>query len=146
MGMNQQLWDKFKAMDVSEPRRLRPDWSRNVERIDMEVDHRVEWQLLGDADRLWGDSMPNYELLDQPSNSSAGSALQNNIENERKHLARVSGDQKWLWQRLVFTHLVVPSTRSSAMRWLPEEIESGMHYFALLNLQRQRRQRPRKKQ
>jgi hypothetical protein len=143
MGMNQRIWDKFEAMDISESRRLRPDWFKNVERMGMEVDHRVEWQLLGIADRSWGDSMANYELLDQQSNSSAGSTLQKNIQKERQRLARVTGNSLWLTQRIVFTQLIVSSSREVAKRWLPEEIENGLHYFALLDIQRSRG--PRKK-
>jgi hypothetical protein len=133
-----EIWTHFEERGISENRRLRPNWSRAVERIAMEVDHRVEWQLLNTSHRTWGDTMANYELLDQPSNGSAGSTLRANIQTERTRLATVTQDSSWLTKRIVFTQLVVPSERSPAQRWLPDEIQQGRHYYALLEHERGR--------
>jgi hypothetical protein len=143
MEIYSEIWQRFEQMEISETRRLRPDWSRTLPRVDMQVDHRVEWQLLGTANRRWGDTIANYELLDQPSNGSAGSTLRSNIQAERQRLATSTGNPSYLTHPLVFTDLVVPSTVSGAMRWLPEEIQQGDHYYALLGHQRDRIRRGR---
>ncbi len=134
MGMREEIWQAFEDMGVGEVRRLRPDWSRYSDRVSMQVDHRVEWQLLGPGDRQWGDTMPNYELLDARSNATSGSTLRANIQRERADLASRTGNPAWLTQRIVFTQLVVPGSSSGAARWLPEQIQEGEHYHALRRL------------
>jgi hypothetical protein len=143
MEMSLEAWHNFDRMGISENRRLRPDWSRELPRVNMQVDHRVEWQLLGTANRAWGDTISNYEQLDQASNGSAGSTLMNNIQNERQRLKTATGNPGWLKQRIVFNNLSVPSTASRAMRWLPEQIQQGKHYDALLRHERDRLRRGR---
>lgn len=143
MGIYPEIWQKFENMGISENRRLRPNWSRTMPRVDMQVDHKVEWQLLGPANRTWGDSITNYELLDQPSNSRVGPAIQNNIQRERERLATATGNPGWLTQRIVFNQLRVSGGGSGAMRWQPEEIQEGKHYDALTRFERDRLRRGR---
>ena len=137
MGMSQITWQRFDALDIAESRRLRPNWTRTApEQNRMEVDHRVEWQLLGTANRQWGDTMVNYELLDRDANGTSGSQLRANIAAERTRLVSLYGPQ-WATARIVFTTLVVQPP-VPADRWLPEEVEMGEHYNALRLHLRQR--------
>ncbi len=139
MAMYEEIWHDFETMGVPEARRLRPNWSRRRDNVQMEVDHRVEWQLLGTANRQWGDTMPNYELLDRDSNGESGRQLRSNIIDERKRLAGITHNPAWLTQRIVFTDLIAPGAGSSgAMRWLPEEIQQGDHYHVLRQLRGER--------
>ncbi len=138
MEIYPKIWQKFDAMGIELARRLRPDWSRTISRVSMEVDHRVEWQLLSAADRLWGDTLVNYELLDRESNGTSGNALKNNILVERKRLHAATGNPAWLTQRIVFTDLEVEPGNAGAMRWLPDEIQQGKHYHALVGQQKHR--------
>ena len=136
MGMYEEIWQRFDQQDIIEERRLRPNWSRTRDQVDMQVDHRVEWQLLGAGDTGWGDSMANYELLDQASNGRSGSTLRANIQSERNRLAALHGPQMQT-QRLVFTQLIV-SPGARGLRWLPDQIQVGEHYFALQAIRRHR--------
>ena len=133
-----EIWQEFETRGIEVNRRLRPNWSRAVERIALQVDHRVEFQLLNAANRTWGDTIANYELLDQPSNGSSGSTLRNNIQVERDRLATTTGDPTWLTRPITFTRLIVPPGPSPGERWLPDEIQQGEHYYALLEFERGR--------
>ncbi len=132
------IWRRFENRGTPEARRLRPNWTRQIERLAMQVDHRVEWQLLNTANRSWGDSMPNYELLDQPSNGSAGATLAANIAEERNRLETLTGNPGWQLNPIVFTRLIAPNGPPSGQRWLPDEIQQGHHYHALVRHERGR--------
>ena len=136
MGMYEEIWQRFDEQNIIEERRLRPNWSRTRDQVDMQVDHRVEWQLLGAGDAGWGDSMSNYELLDQASNSRSGSTLRANIQSERNRLTALYGPQMQT-QRIVFTQLIV-SPGARGLRWLPDQIHVGEHYYALQAMWRHR--------
>jgi hypothetical protein len=138
MQMDLRSWVGMERIGIPDARKLRPNWSRRTERVNMQVDHRVEWQLLGAANRTWGDSMPNYELLDEQSNENSGRTLKNNIIKTRRDLAAKTGNPAWNTQRIVFTQLVVPPGPGIGERWLPEEIRDGAHYRAYLRFERRR--------
>jgi hypothetical protein len=137
MEMDLSSWVGLRDRGVPPARRLRPDWTWQRVGLDMQVDHRVEWQLLGTADRTnWGDRMDNYELLDQPSNGRSGNALKNEILAERQRLADLTGDSSWLTKRIIFTVLVVPGGAPLGERWLPEQVQNGEHYRAFIQHER----------
>ena len=136
MEMDLSSWVGMENRGVPQARRLRPDWTWQSVKLDMQVDHRVEWQLLGTADRTWGDSMDNYELLDQPSNGRSGNAFKNEIIDERQRLADLTGDSSWLTKRIIFTVLVVPGGAPLGERWLSEQVQNGEHYRAFIQQER----------
>ncbi|MET0622224.1 MAG: DUF4157 domain-containing protein [Pyrinomonadaceae bacterium] len=129
-AMYQEIWDKFERMGVNETRRKRPDWSKTVDRVQMQVDHIVELQVSPPGQEEIYDSVVNYELLDSASNGSSGSRLKSNIAAERARLAAVTRDPGWLTAPLVFTQLEV-TPGGGGMRWLPDEIQDGKHYHTL---------------
>ena len=134
MAIYQEIWNAFEDMDIAENRRTRPNWSRDQDRIPMEVDHIVELQVLPDADiDAWGDTFSNYELLDRPSNGSAGPQLRANIAAERRRLVQTTGDPAWLVRDLFFT-IVRTMGGNRGQRWLAEDIQEGEHYWALRRL------------
>ncbi len=137
MSMNEVVWRRFDDLGIRDIRRLRPNWTQYEDQVKMEVDHRVEWQVLGTADEFWGDSMSNYELLDRDSNGASGRKLRRNIRRERVRLANLYG-QQMMTQRIVFTELVMQGGSANPKRWLPEEIQQGDHYHALMRLRASR--------
>jgi hypothetical protein len=143
MEMNLRAWVDLERIGISEARRLRPDWTWRSREVDMEVDHRVEWQVLGPAARAnFGDSMPNHELLDEPSNNQAGKTLRQNIRLERKRLADATKNPTWISKRIFFDEVIVPNGAPLGDRWLPEQIQAGEHYQAYLTHERRRLPHP----
>jgi hypothetical protein len=128
--MFQEIWNRFDDMGIEENRRTRPNWSRDVDGVPMEVDHVVELQVLPELEiDAWGDTFSNYELLDRPSNGSAGPQLRANIAAERRRLVSTTGNPAWATVDLIFTRVIASGT--SGQRWSEDDIQRGEHYWAL---------------
>ncbi len=103
-----------------------PHWSPVSPQIDMDVDHVIELQLTLASDRGWANSIANFELLEEPANSSSGSLIDSNIENERQRLFTLTGDMKYIDKPLYFERVIVgPGIPGS--RWTPQQVRMGVH-------------------
>jgi hypothetical protein len=129
-AMHPEVYLRGESMGLPDARILRPDWSRDQQYVDMQVDHVIEFQVLPATEYGWADSFANYELLDQPSNGSAGPQLAANIQEEREELAVYYNDLSWLVRPLRFD-LVVTQAGPGGERWLEEEIAFGEHLDSL---------------
>jgi hypothetical protein len=129
-GIAEDVFERALALGLTPARILRPDWSRQAESVEMQVDHIVELQLVTAADVAWADTITNYELLDARANQASGSRLRQNIRRERERLAARTGDPAWLTRDLVFTE-VLPESGSRGQRWRHEEIQQGLHLLLL---------------
>jgi hypothetical protein len=125
-GMFQEVYDEGVNLGLSENRIFRPDWAKRPVRMPMQVDHIVELQVTPSGETGIWDSFVNYELLDQPSNSSSGSQLRNNIAAERARLVLTTGNPAWSTLPLIFTR-VIPTPGPRGDRWSAEEIGRGDH-------------------
>ncbi len=138
-GINDAIWrDGKQVLDIlgrkyKEPYKgvYRPDWSRSKEKVEMQVDHIVELQLVTRADRGWADSIDNYELLEESANKSSGSILMAMIKKERARLFQETGDRSYLDGPLTFESVVLGGGGLLGERWSPEEIRGGEHLTAL---------------
>jgi hypothetical protein len=129
--MNEQGESRFQA----ERRVLLPDWSKTRLNQRMTVDHVLELQLLLPQDRGWSDGIGNYELLDASANSSSGIRLYNNVKWERERLFRETGAVGYLTQPLEFEMVDVNEGDGPlGEHWTVEEVRSGQHVEALLQL------------
>ena len=103
-------------------RRIRvPDWSR-TKSIPMEVDHIIELQVTPASMRSDFDSMANYELLDRPSNGTAGPLLAGNIAEERAK--QVAFDPSAANRILLFDDITLDGG-TAGERWSSEELRAG---------------------
>jgi hypothetical protein len=129
-AMHPEVYLRGETMGLIDRRILRPDWSRDRRNIDMQVDHVIEFQVLPATEHGWADGFANYELLDQPSNGSAGPRLAANIQRERAALAAYYSDMSWLTRPLRFD-VVVTEIGPGGERWLEDEIAMGQHLDSL---------------
>lgn len=128
-GMRQETYDFGRRLGLPDARIFRPNWSRLGNPTNMQVDHKIELQVVRVADyESWGDQFYNYELLDQRSNSQSGNILRDNIRRERNRLQTVTGNSAWQTCILRFTQVLVSNQPGSAgTRWSSEEIQRGDH-------------------
>jgi hypothetical protein len=137
-GMSQKVYEAGLRMGLTRERVLRPDWSRDVRYLPMQVDHMVELQLTPNTEReIWNEFDVNYELLGALSNALSGGEFQRNILEERIRLSTETKDPTWMFRPLRFTR-VVPAAGPLGQRWLKEEIGRGDHIKALRRLQGER--------
>lgn len=129
-GIHWEIYEGGRSLGLEHTRILRPNWSRDVPTMPMEVDHVVELQVLSPAQRdSWGDTISNWELLDEVSNRISGTAVRLNIIAERLRLVEETGDFRWMKARLVFTRVVAdPGPRGH--RWVAQAIRDGDHLHA----------------
>ena len=123
--MSPESLDLGRQLDLTDSQILRPDWNKNGQRMSMQVDHKVEWQVRPIGDETLLDDPSNMELLDARANQASGQAIHSTIQNLRQTLAEQTGDQSWLFRDLTFTH--VSGGGSAGDRWFDEEIKRGEH-------------------
>ncbi|HZP59838.1 MAG TPA: DUF4157 domain-containing protein [Opitutaceae bacterium] len=103
-------------------RRIRvPNWSR-TKSVPMQVDHVIELQVTPPDKRDFFNSMANFELLDEPSNTSSGRLLQQNIADERKK--QEAADPSLVGKVILFDSVQMDGG-SPGERWNSDEIRAG---------------------
>lgn len=107
-----------------------PNWTWLSTQIRLHVDHIVELQLTTRGDRGWANTMANFELLDESSNTAAGPMLDAAIWDERERLFKETGDHMYLEKPLAFERVVLVGG-SPGQRWSADEIRHGTHLEAL---------------
>lgn len=124
-GLSPEAEDLGRQLGLSESEILRPSWNRQGQRMPMQVDHKVEWQVRPIGGDALFDNVANMELLDARSNQASGQAIHASIQNTRQNLANETGDQSWLSRDITFT--AVTGGGSAGHRWSDEEIKRGEH-------------------
>ncbi|HEY4943570.1 MAG TPA: DUF4157 domain-containing protein [Rhizomicrobium sp.] len=118
--MDLSVMQKGRQMGLCTDQILQPNWTRRgLEKTN--VDHIVEMQVTPIGNEAAFDQLPNYEVLDESDNKSAGSLLRWNIVYERGRLATLTGDPGWYTCDLTFT-AVEPQAAVPAGRWNKDEI------------------------
>jgi hypothetical protein len=124
-------WDEGRRLGLCNRQILRPIWTRGRLWPDTQVDHIIEHQTATIGGEAAFDEPWNFELLDQASNGSAGSQLDNNIAGERARLVTATGDPRWASCDITFTLLDVAGS-APAGRWSADEVATGEHLIEFL--------------
>ncbi len=103
--------------------------------MQMDVDHVIELQV----GRLYSlsqlDNMDNYELLDDPTNTSIGSSLQKRIDEEKQRLRLLCPLDPRNWgEPFVFDYMLGDGGgMGPGQRWTRADVRAGKHLLAYFN-------------
>jgi len=103
-----------------------PNWTRarRPNRINMEVDHRVELQFTPRERRSMFDNIHNYELLDERSNVASRNRFRGNVKRERA--IQLAADPSLTPDSVIrFDDVQLDDGGTGGERWILDEIRAG---------------------